>query len=418
MNTKDPFASPSLSRRNFVRSTMAAGAVAALSMPLLVKHAEAAEQPATPPTFARKIKLGIIGNGGRGAWIAKLFQKHGGYEIFALADYFQEAADRCGDELGVDKSRRFSTLSGYKRLIESGVEAVALETPPYFLPEHARAAVEAGLNVYMAKPVAVDTWGCFEIEAAAKLATRKQRCFLVDYQMPTDPANIEVVKRIREPGFGKIVQVTTAAIYLGFKDPPKTETIESRLTKLVWVNDIALGGDYVVNFDIHAVDAAIWALGQRPVAAAGAASIGRPNPHGDARDVCSAVFEYADGLVHNHFGQNLDNQTPGETFCRIYGQTGRALINFSGDANLKSSDDVYQGKVENLYEAGAVRNIATFYQNITQGRYENETAARAVDGALACILAREAAARHTRLTMKQLLKKKQRLHADLRGLKT
>jgi predicted dehydrogenase len=413
MKTRDSQHPSSLSRRDFVRGTMAA-----LSLPLLATGAAAAEEPAVPPTFTRKIKLGVIGNGGRGAWIAKLFQKHGGYEMHAVADYFQDVADRCGDELGVDKARRFSTLSGYKRLIESGVEAVALETPPYFLPEHARAAVEAGLHVYMAKPVAVDTWGCFAIEAAAKLATRKQRCFLVDYQMPTDPANIEVVKRIREPGFGKIMHVATNAIYLGFPDPPKTATIESRLMKLIWVNDIALGGDYVVNFDIHAVDAVIWALGQRPVAASGAASIGRKEPHGDARDVCSAVFEYADGLVHNHFGQNLANQTTGETNCRIYGQTGRALLNYSGEANYRIFDDAYRGNVDNLYEAGAVRNIAAFYQNVTQGRCENETAARAVDGALACILAREAAARHTRLTMEQLLREKQRLQADLKGLKT
>ena len=33
-----------------------------------------------------KIRLGLIGCGGRGAWIAKLFQKHGGYEISAVAD--------------------------------------------------------------------------------------------------------------------------------------------------------------------------------------------------------------------------------------------------------------------------------------------------------------------------------------------
>lgn len=33
-------------------------------------------------------------------------------------------------KLGVDKARRFSTLSGYKQLFASGVEAVALETPP------------------------------------------------------------------------------------------------------------------------------------------------------------------------------------------------------------------------------------------------------------------------------------------------
>ena len=65
----------------------------------------------------------------------------------------------CGKALGVDKSRCFSGLSGYKRLIESGVEAVVIIDVPYFYPEQAKAAVAAGLHVYMAKPVAVDVPG-------------------------------------------------------------------------------------------------------------------------------------------------------------------------------------------------------------------------------------------------------------------
>ena len=141
-----------LNRRQFLGGALTLTASASSLASLSVR---AAESPPTEPKaagFQRKIKLGVIGNGGRGAWIAGLFQKHGGYKIHAVADYFQEVADRCGDALGVDKTRRFSTLSGYKKLIESGVEAVALETPPCFFPQHARAAVEAGLHVYMAKP--------------------------------------------------------------------------------------------------------------------------------------------------------------------------------------------------------------------------------------------------------------------------
>ena len=66
--------------------------------------------------------------------------------------------------------RRFSGLSGYRKLIASGVEAVALETPPCFFPEHAQAAVDAGLHVYMAKPVAVDVPGCQSIAASGARA--------------------------------------------------------------------------------------------------------------------------------------------------------------------------------------------------------------------------------------------------------
>ena len=160
-----------LSRRQFLGGSLAAAAVSTLGSRALL----GAEPGAPAVTFTRKIKIGVIGNGGRGSWITKLFKAHGGYEIWAVADYFQEVADKCGDELGVDPARRFSTLSGYKRLIESGVEAVVVESPPYFIPTHVTAAVEAGLHVYMAKPVAADVPGALQIEAAGKRATRQQR---------------------------------------------------------------------------------------------------------------------------------------------------------------------------------------------------------------------------------------------------
>ena len=403
----------SVSRRRFIGGGLA---VAASALPGFA--GERSAEPAKTAEFKRKIKLGVIGNGGRGSWIAKLFQKHGGYEMWAVADYFQEVADTCGDALGVEKARRFSGLSGYRKLIESGVEAVAVETPPFFIPEHASAAVEAGLHVYMAKPVAADVPGALRIEAAGKLATRKQRCFLVDYQMPTDPINIEVVARIREGGLGKIAQVQTVGICNAFNDPPKTATIESRLRGLIWVNDIALGCDYIGNFDIHAIDAAIWALGQRPVSAVGSSRIARPDAHGDSHGVCSVVYEYADGLVHNHFGQGLHNNNTGELSAAIHGTEANALINYWGKAYVRGGGKHYGGgAVENLYLAGAERNIARFYRDVTECHFENATCKRAVDGVLACILGREAAARRVRLTMDELIGENKRLEADLTGLK-
>ena len=359
----------------------------------------------------------MVGNGGRGGWIAGLFKQHGGYEMWAVADYFPGVADQCGDALGVDKSRRFSTLSGYKRLLESGVEAVALETPPYFFPEHARAAVAAGLHVYMAKPVAVDVPGCLEIAAAARQATASQRCFLVDYQIPTDPHNREVMKLVQAGEIGPVA-VVNSHYYAGlFPDPPFTANWESRLQRLIWCNDISAGGGYHVNACIHAVDAALWVAGGRPISATGASRRMRENPHGDSHDTFSLLFEFADGLVINHRGKHLNNLSGFDVVCEIQGQTGHAQTSYGGKATLKSRENGYTGQVEDLYAAGAVRNIATFYRNIVEGHFENPTVPRAVDGALATILGREAASQRTKLTMERLLKEARRLELDLRGLK-
>lgn len=407
-----------LSRRRFLGGTLLASAVA--TSPVILRSFGAGQTFAAPAEFKRKLKLGVIGCGTRGKWIARLFQKHGGYELHAVADYFSEVAEKAGAELGVDSSRRFATLSGYQRLLESGVEAVALETPPYFFAAHAQAAVAAGMHIYCAKPVASDVPGCLAIAGAAKESTAKQRVFFIDYQLPTDPANAEVLKRVRDPesGFGKLRRVSTAGSYGHFPDPAKTANLESRLQKLVWVNDIALGGDYIGNYDIHAIDAALWVLGERPVAASGFARIGRVNPHGDSHDTCLVTFEYASGVIHDHRGNALKNFSPDELSCRLYGQTGNALLNYWEKATFRSAEDSFSGAVENLYEAGVVWNIASFYRAVTEGDFTNATVPRGVDGALTCILGRIAGERQQRVTMDQILKENTRLAVDLSGLKT
>ena len=402
------------SRRQFLGDALTLAA----SGSLLGASASAVAEEANPTSPRRRIKLGLVGCGGRGSWIAGLFQQHGGYEIHAVADYFPEVAAACGNALGVDESRCFSGLSGYKKVIDSDVEAIALETPPGFFPEHASAAVEAGLHVYMAKPVAVDVPGCLRIEAAGNQATQKQRVFFVDYQLPTDPANIQVAKRIWNGEMGKLSKISTVGVTGGHADPPKTATIESRLRNIVWGNDIAIGCDYIGVFDIHAIDAALWILGRRPVVATGVSRICRNNPHGDSHDVCSVVYEYADGLVHEHSGLALPNGADGELSCKIFSPTAHAFVRYWRKAHFHvRGQKEMTAEVVDLYPAGAKRNIATFYADVTTGRFENPTIRRAVDGCLTCILGREAAARGIRLTMDELLKENKQIELDIGGLK-
>jgi predicted dehydrogenase len=412
MDQNPAYPSRRLSRRRFLR-----GSAAVASVPLWTNAVTlAAEGEASGAK--RKIKLGLVGCGARGSWIAKLFQEHGGYEVVSVADYFQEVADACGDAVGVDKARRFSGLSGYRKVIDSGIEAIALETPPYVFPEHTTAAVEAGLHVFMAKPVGVDVPGALAVEAAGKLAGEKGRCFLVDYQIPTDALNIEVCKRVHEGAVGEVAYLQTLGLCGGFRDPPKTATIESRLRHLIWVNDVALGGDYLGNHDIHALDAALWVAGERPQSAMGASRIVRPEPHGDASDVCSVIYEFSGGLVWNHAAEALRNKNRGTLSCEILGTAGNAMVTYWGEAYVRGGPKPYDGgKVEDLFKAGAQRNIAGFYRDVLAGRCENPTIRRAVDGVLTGVLGREAAARRQRLTMEEVMRENKRLEVDLSGLK-
>jgi myo-inositol 2-dehydrogenase / D-chiro-inositol 1-dehydrogenase len=405
-----------VNRRSFLTGMAAAGA--AFTAGSLLK----AQGGPSTSKIDHKIRAGIIGCGGRGAWIANLFNQHGGYEFIAVADYFKDRSEKVGAALGVEKSKCFSGLSSYKRLIDSGVEAVILETPPYFFPEHAQAAVEAGLHVYMAKPVAVDVPGVIKIGDLSRAATRQKRVFLVDYQIPTDPINIEVYNRVRQGALGALQMVFSVGQSGGghSNDPPLTDTIENRLIDLIWIHDDAIGCGYIGNFDIHSIDALIWVLGRRPVCAYAKGGRFRKDPHGDTLDTYFITYTFDDGLVWNHHsaaGPTHDWLKQGQLEASIQGDLANAHLSYFGKAYLRGGPKHFAGgPVADLYESGAKRNITAFHDAVLEGNYGNETIPRSVDSTLTCILGREAARRSGFLTMDELLRENKRLELNLKGL--
>src|SRR3974390_994888 len=150
--------SPDITRRKFLASAGTAAVGLTIIKPQLVRGTDANS----------RINLGVIGCGGRGSWIADLFVKNGNYNLVTIADYFQDRVDGTGDKLKVEANKRFTGLSGYKRLLEQKIDAVAIESPPYFHPTQAAAAVEAGKHVYLAKPIAVDMPGCTGVAASGR----------------------------------------------------------------------------------------------------------------------------------------------------------------------------------------------------------------------------------------------------------
>ncbi|UCE49600.1 MAG: Gfo/Idh/MocA family oxidoreductase, partial [Phycisphaerales bacterium] len=309
------------SRRRFIAKSAAATAGLAVVKPSAAK-AFAANS---------RVEVGCIGLGGRGRLIARMLSEHEGFQITAAADYFPKVAQSVGEELAVGESRRFWGLSGYKKLIAAGVDAVFCETPPYCFGEHVTAAVNAGAHVYLAKPVACDVPGSLAVLKAAKKASRNKQVFLVDFQTRTDPFIIEAIKRTHAGLIGELGMISSFYTDDAFPDPPLTDNIESRLQRLIWVNDIALGGGQLVAAGIHAIDVALWMAGTNPVAAIGCSRTARPNPHGDAADVYSLTFQFENGLIQNHREEHLRNTHGFNCTCMAFGQHGHTLTNYAGN---------------------------------------------------------------------------------------
>ena len=401
-------ASKALNRRRFLGRIAAAGASFAVVEPALLAGSQANS----------RIRVGCVGLGGRGRLIAGMLAEHPGYEVVSVADYFKEVADRAGDNLKVPPARRFSGLSGYRKLIDTGPDAVFLETPPCFFPLHASAAVAAGCHVYMAKPVAVDVPGCLEIADLGRKATSNRKVFLVDFQTRTDPFNIESVRQCHAGLIGKVGMLSSIYTDEAFADPPKTANIESRLQNLIWVNDIELGGGMLVNAGIHAIDLALWIARAVPKGAAGSARTCKTEPHGDTADVYSLTYQFENDLVLNHRGEHIDNLHGFTCGCTAYGRDGYMETGYQGKAWVRGKKGGYRGgEVENLYVDGISRNLDTFRSAIVDGVYDNPTVESSVNSTLATILGREASRRDTSITWEQIVREKRKIEPNLTGLR-
>lgn len=364
-----------------------------------------------------RIEVGCIGLGGRGAWIAKHLKSHPGYKITSVADYFSEVAQKVGQELGVDEKRRFWGLSGYKKLIASGVDAVFCETPPYCFPEHVTAAVNAGCHVFIAKPLGCDVPGCLQIAKMAKQATANKKVFLVDFQTRTDPYYIEAIKRVHNGDIDQVAMLNVRCASDGFPDPPKTQNIESRLRRLIWVNDVNLGGGLIVNYDIHAMDVALWIAKAKPVSAMGSARVAKADAHGDSMRLYSLTYQFPNGLILNHQSEHLRNVNS-YISCFAYGNSGFLETNYGGKVWIRGNKKPYRGgETANLYGLGMQRNVETFYRSVINRVYDNPTVEPSVNATLATILGREAARKNTIITWDEMLKENKRLQVDLTGLK-
>jgi len=369
-----------------------------------------------------KISLGIIGCGGRGSWLAGLFAKHGGYAITTAADYFPERAAELGAKFGIPEARRFSGLSAYKRLLEAGVDAVAVESPPWFHPSQAAAAVDAGVHVYLAKPAAVDVPGCLKIAAAGRSATRAKRAFLVDFQTRAHPIFREALKRVQAGALGELVfgEATYHADcpFEEHYDLVRSAPGDAETRLRAWGLDRALSGDIITEQEIHALDVMNWIMGLPPVSAYGSGGLkGRPKL-GTCWDHFAVYYQYPGGVAVQFSGRQFKGHgTPEGIDNRMFGSKGVLETQYGGNVMIRGENYYRGGATPAIYEEGAVNNIAAFHANIKRGDFSNPTVEPAVASNLITILGRKAAYENRLVTWEEILKDEETLVPNLKGLK-
>ncbi|MGM0487455.1 MAG: Gfo/Idh/MocA family protein [Planctomycetota bacterium] len=405
------------SRRRFLAGAGAATVGMSLVGPETIRAASANE----------KVDIGLIGCGGRGSWIADLFQKHGGYNIVAAADYFEDRVTAFGDRFDVKTAARFTGLDGYKRLLEQPVDAVVIESPPYFHPEQAAAGVEAGKHVYVAKPIAVDVPGCKTIEKSGQKATERSLCFLIDFQTRADSFYIEAIKRVHAGAIGQYAfgesSYHAGIPWMGQIKHAKQAATNPEARLRAWGLDQILSGDIITEQNIHTLDVASWIMDRPPVCAFGTGGR-KVRDFGNCWDTFSITFVYPNNVGIAFSSRQFDGcgTKPDGIRNRMFGDKGVLETKYGGRVMVRTvkgnEDDFYPGgSSPGIFREGAVANIATFHANILAEKHDNPTVAPSVRSNLVTILGRTAAYAGEVVQWDKLLATSEKLEADLGGLK-
>ena len=367
-----------------------------------------------------KIRLGLIGCGKRGGWLAGLFADHGGYEIVGVADYFPEAAPLAADKLKLAPAQVFSGLKGYEKMIaQGGLAAVAIISPPSFHPEQAAAAVAAGLNVDLAQPVAVDGPGCQSIAASGAAARGKGKVFLVDFQTRTNEFSVEAIERAHAGAIGDFC--FGAGSYHAGRVATKggTETPEGRWRN--WVFDQALSGDIMVEQNSHTLEGMSWiAKDAPPVRCSGTGGRRARVDVGDAWDQFALAFEYANNVGVTFRSRQSDAPgTPRGILNGMFGPKGGLMTAYGADVMIRGGAEAFDGggKTAGIYKEGAQAPIRALHEQVMNKDATNATVASSVTSNRVALLGRTAASEGRPVTWAEHIAAKKKLAADLSGLK-
>ena len=367
-----------VTRRDFVKGTAAVvGSVMASQFPLGASAYYGVDDA---------IRVGLIGCGGRGTGAAmQAMRTSQNVRLVAMADPFMDRIEESignimdpdsqeGDaadvstQVDVPAERRFDGFDGYKEVLAQS-DVVILTTPPGFRPIHFDAAVEAGKQIFMEKPLATDAPGVRRILATAAKAKAKKLNVVVGLQRHYQRVYREWVQRMHDGAIGDIIlgRVYWNGDGVWVRDRAQYEEKAGRkLTEMEyqmrnWYYFNWLCGDHIVEQHIHNIDVANWVLQGHPVRAQGQGGrlVRTGKDHGEIFDHHFVEFEYENGsrvlsqcrhmpdclnrVSEAFHGTTGTAPVPGE----LYAASGEAIYEHRG----KEDPNPYQVEHDELFAA-------------------------------------------------------------------
>jgi len=242
------------------------------------------------------VAFGIIGTGGRGAYVGGHMARAPRTRLAAICDVFPDRIDQAKTRLpGGDQARVYRD---YKQLLsQADIDAVLIATPVFLHPEHFEAAVNAGKHIYCEKPAGADVAGVKRLMRAAEKAD-PSKTIQFGFQQRFSPEYLTAEKILRAGKIGKLTLMLSYWILGGtppraFKSPHPPEDQKLRH----WGAWREYSGSPIVEQDCHGVDVLNWFGGAHPLKAVGEGGLRYPLAYGDATsDHHDIIYQYPDGL--------------------------------------------------------------------------------------------------------------------------
>ena len=355
------------------------------------------------------IEIGVVGCGGRGVYIGRFFLEDANVRIVALADPIPSQMDSLKSELKLNSPRTYGGLNGYRELTDSKLDAIVIESPPYFHPEQAAAAVDAGKHLFLAKPVAVDVPGCQSIIETGRKA-RGRLSTWIDFQTRMRPLYQEAARRVERGDIGPpvVAQIAYHNSPQIFRPNPSDTPLQRRLRN--WNLDRTLTGEIIVEQDIHMIDVADWFLGAHPLEAQGRLGLAGAERQGDMADFFSVQYAYPNGVAADFIGTRFASGYRDQC-VRVQGTRGTVDSHYMGAVNIAGANP-WKGAESDSTRLGAQTNVQNFLESVRSGRPIDNTAPAAQSN-LTAILGRTAAYGKRSVTWVEMMRSGEKFAAGI-----
>jgi predicted dehydrogenase len=356
-----------INRRDFIKRSAATGAGAGLTLGMS-RRSEAAFDNAGGPNG--RVTLGFIGTGARAHQVLDDVMNIPGFEVVALCDAYK---GRLAHAVERTKGRAKAYNNHRELLAAPGVDAVYIGTPDHLHKQQAIAALEAGKDVYIEKPLSYTVNEGVEIIAAVK---KTGRILQVGSQNISSPAQIKAREIVASGRLGQITliratynrntaggawiypippdanpQTVNWEMFLGAA--PKRPFSAERFFRWRCYEDYS--GGMATDLFVHVMTTIHFVMGaQAPQMVTAAGSLYRWKESRDVPDTLDAIMQYPEGFTVNLSG-TFNNQSSGERGIQILGTKGtltlgRELV-FTPDNPIEDNGWIVDSWPSDLQEA-------------------------------------------------------------------